>query len=129
MTWTSLRSGMASSGVRLSAQIAPAMPNAVRMRTRNGLRALASMIFSRRNGFAWTGAMESWSFGVMGSGIGSPGFEGALNLRFGVNQEVGAVDNALAIRQPGLEFVNVAVLAAKFEEAWFEFAVAFVHER
>src|SRR5438270_6333355 len=50
ITWTSLRSGMASSGVRPSAQIAAAMAKRVRMRTRKGLRALASMTRSSKKG-------------------------------------------------------------------------------
>src|SRR6266478_4168518 len=55
MTCTSLRSGMASSGVFVSAQTPPAMPNTVRVTTRKAFLALASMMRSRRKDSARDG--------------------------------------------------------------------------
>src|SRR6516225_6240636 len=118
---------MASSGVRVSAHTAPAIPKTVRMRTKKVLRALASMIRSSRNGFGWASAREC-SGGAVGSAIVSPGLEGALHLCFRVDEEVGAVDHALALVQSGFEFVDFAIFPAELEEAGFEFAFAFVDE-
>src|SRR6267142_5557097 len=98
---------MASRGVRVSAQISPAMPKTVRMRTKNVLRALASMMRSSRNAFAGGEVLESWSFGVVGSGIGLPGLEGSLDFGFGVDQEIGAGDNALALFEARLDLIHV----------------------
>src|SRR5438067_388802 len=70
MTWTSLRSGMASNGVRVSAQTAPAMPKRVRMRTRKGLRALASITRSMIRGRV--GVSECRSVGDS-EGVGESG--------------------------------------------------------
>src|SRR5437016_14004582 len=58
----------------------------------------------------------------------SPRLQRALDFGFGVNEEVGAGDNAFAVGQPGLDFVHVAVLPAKFDESRLQFAVAFIHK-
>src|SRR5215813_7628644 len=128
MTWTSLRSGMASSGVRVSAQIAPAIPNTVRMITKKALRALASIIRSSRNGLAAPGTLESCVLVGVGSDIESPGFQRALHLRFRINEEVRAADNPLAFLQPGLEFVCFTVFAAQLNKSRFEFAFSSVNK-
>src|SRR5947207_10902473 len=49
MTCTSLKSGMASSGVFVSAQMPPAMPKTTRMMMRKAFRELDSMMRSSRN--------------------------------------------------------------------------------
>src|SRR5258707_10702930 len=62
MPCTSLRSGMASSGVLFSAQMPPAMPKTARMIMRKALRELASMMRSMRKEEG--GALERWSVGA-----------------------------------------------------------------
>src|SRR5258708_7525049 len=116
MTCTSLRSGMASKGVRVSAQIAPAMPKMVRMITKKALRALASMTRSSRKGLGGTGLLDGWITGLVGSDIRLPGFESALDLCFGINEEIRAGDNSLAFLHSRLHFVDVTVFAAEFDE-------------
>src|SRR5216684_1554119 len=119
MTCTSLRSGIASSGVCTSAQTPPRMPKIVRIITRNGFRALASMMRSRigrRVGVsACRGVGESpgpafVSVSRDSSGIvilPSPRLQRPLDLGLGVDEEVGAGDNAFGFFQSGNDRVIV----------------------
>src|SRR5262245_18938105 len=117
MTCTSLRSGIASSGVLVSAQIPPAIPNTTRMMMRNALRALDSMMRSRRNSFLRSeGAAAEAGVGVSMCFLpwALPGFQCALHLCLRVNKEVAARDDALGFLQTGLHLVEVAVFATQF---------------
>src|SRR6266446_8542881 len=145
MTCTSLRSGMASSGVCSSAQRPPAMPKIVRMRTRNGFRALASMMRSRSRGRVGVsvcrriGESPSPAFVSVSrdsSGIDilpvarllSPRLQCPLYLGLGVDEEVGAGDNPFGFLQPGNDRVIVDRLPAQFHQPRFQFAFALIDE-
>src|ERR1051326_5186866 len=149
---------MASSGVRVSAQRPPAMPKMTRTRTRNAFRALDSMTRSSRDGLGrsvgeapphslaetprrrdadsalpYSGSPIAFSGGSSDMVISpwlipSPGLQRALHFGLGVDEEVGAGHHALVFVQPGHYLVELAVLAAEFDEARLESAFAFVHE-
>src|SRR5260370_37442656 len=140
MTCTSLRAGMASSGVCTSAQPPPRMPKIVRIITRNGFRALASMMRSskrgrvgvsvcRRVGESLCPAFVSVSRGPSGIVIlPSPRLQRPLDLGLGVDEEVGAGDNAFGFFQPGNDRVIVDVLPAQLDQPRFQFAFALIDE-
>src|SRR6266403_4160145 len=129
MTCTSLWSGMASSGVRVSAQIPPATPKTLRMMTRNGLRALASIMRSSRNGFFCVIAdVEPVAVSMRLFPLALPGLKRALHLRFGVDEEVGTGDDALGFVEAGFDLVVIAELAAQLDKARLQSTLAFVHE-
>src|SRR5260370_25281906 len=130
MTCTSVWSGMASSGVRVSAQIPPATPKTLRMMTRNGLRALASIMRSSRNGFFGVIAdVELVSVSMRLFPLALPGLKRALHLRFGVDEEVGTSDDALGFVAAGFDLIVIAELAAQLDAARLESTLAFVHEK
>src|SRR5260370_38524514 len=113
MTCTSLWSGMASSGVRLSAQIPPATPKTLRMMTRNGLRALASIMRSSRNGFFCVIAdVERLAASMRLFPLALPGLKRALHLRFGVEWEVGTGDDAPGCVYAGFDLCGMPDLPA-----------------
>src|SRR5438874_908502 len=121
---------MASSGVCVSAQMPPAMPNSVRIRIRNALRALASMM--RSTSF---GAPECWSVEVSVSiitpsllGSLTPILHSALHFGLGVDEEVGAGNNTLALLQSSRYRVVIAIFASEIDETRLQPAFAFVHE-
>src|SRR5258706_14051298 len=102
MTCTSLRSGIASSGVLYNPQMPAAMAEIVRMPIRNLFRALASMTFSRNVGGG----------GIVGVGsITSPRFQRPLYFGFGINQEVRAAHDPFTVLQPSLDRVVGSVFA------------------
>src|SRR5439155_14721345 len=140
---------MASSGVCTSAQMPPAMAKSVRMMTRNWLRALASMTRSMSDVERGSvGASERWSVGASergasgGPGVGggsvliclicalsrSPRLHRPLNLRFRVDQEIGAGDHSLAFAQAAPDFIIAAEFAAKLHKTRLQPALTFVHE-
>src|SRR5207302_5920474 len=121
---------MASSGVWVSAQMPPATPKTVRMRIRNALRALASMMRSTS-----VGVLECWSVGVWVALIIpsllrsiTPVLQRALHLGFGVDQEVGAGNNSLPFLESGRHRVVIAVFPPEFDETRLQHAFTFVHE-
>src|SRR5580693_3240068 len=121
MTWTSLRSGMASRGVLFNAHKPAATPKIVSMKTKKTLRALASMMRSSRKGLRSVAMAE-------GVSIGLPRFQCALNLSLGIDQKICACDDTFVFLQAGFDFVEIAVLAAKVDEARLDLSFAFVHE-
>src|SRR2546427_4110029 len=122
MTCTSLRSGIASSGVLYNPHIPPAMAKIVRMMIRNLLRALASMTLSSSAGGGDAGCAEE----VVS--ISLPRFQCALNLRFGINQEIRTAHHAVALFEPRFHGVVRAVFAGKLDKPRLEVAVALIHE-
>src|SRR5437016_1715987 len=126
ITCTSLRSGMASRGVRISAQMAAPMPKSVSRMTRKGLRALVSMIrsssgvecrASERGACSGIGAIGesegiTIQFAIFVVSVSlhvptlltlpSPLLQRPLNLGLGVNQEICAGDHALAFGEAGV---------------------------
>src|SRR6267143_738267 len=121
---------MASSGVCVSAQMPPATPNTVKMRIRNALRALASMMRSTS-----VGVLECWSVGVWVALIIpsllrsiTPVLQRALHFGFGVDQEVGAGNNSLPFLQSRRHRVVVTIFSAELDETRLQLACAFAHK-
>src|SRR5437867_2244379 len=117
---------MASSGVLVSAQMPPAIPNTTRIITRNAFRALVSMMRSSRNCFLGSG--DGLVAGVSISALWLPGLDRALHLSFGVHQEISAGHDAFAFLEAGSDLVEFAVLSTQFDVARLQLAFALVDE-
>src|SRR5258708_33638003 len=89
------------------------------MKTRKRLRALISITRSMNVGLATGGDSFTGA---------SPGFQRTLRFRLGVDQEIGARYDALVFLETGRDRIDVAKLAAEFDEARLELTATLVHQ-
>src|SRR5262245_37240111 len=111
ITCVSERSGIASSGIFLIVQLAAASATAVKISTRNLLRALNSMIRS---------IIGAASVGVRRRRLRAERFQRCTKARLGIDQEVGRGDDLLAGFHAGKDLVVSLRVAPELDGTRFE---------